>query len=123
VKGGCRAAPVSLVSKPATSRQSTLMSMWAGAGAGGKKRKRATGAAESEEVAEDPPATADSSAETVAVSGDDAFAVQSVHFELEGHSGEGRVVTVEFPSFYLVNTYVPNSGQTLDRLDYRTTEW
>lgn len=117
MKGGCGG---SLASKPATSKQSTLMSMWAGAG--GKKRKRVTGAVESEEVA-DPPATTKTSAETVAVSGDDAFAVQNVHFELEGHSGEGRVVTVEFPSFYLVNTYVPNSGQTLDRLDYRTTEW
>ncbi|CAE7498519.1 ARP, partial [Symbiodinium microadriaticum] len=38
-------------------------------------------------------------------------------------SGEGRVITVEFTSFFLVNAYVPNSGQTLDRLDSRTTEW
>ena len=32
---------------------------------------------------------------------------------------EGRVICVTFPSFYLVNVYVPNSGQKLDRLEYR----
>lgn len=32
---------------------------------------------------------------------------------------EGRVITLEYPSFYLVNSYVPNSGQALKRLDYR----
>lgn len=35
---------------------------------------------------------------------------------------EGRVICIEYPSFYLVNVYVPNSGQKLDRLDYRK-EW
>jgi exodeoxyribonuclease III len=37
--------------------------------------------------------------------------------------GEGRTVTVEFPGFYLINCYVPNSGQDLVRLDYRTKTW
>ena len=32
---------------------------------------------------------------------------------------EGRVICVAYPTFYLVNVYVPNSGQKLDRLDYR----
>ena len=32
---------------------------------------------------------------------------------------EGRILTAEFNSFYLVNVYVPNSGQKLERLDYR----
>lgn len=32
---------------------------------------------------------------------------------------EGRIITLEFESFYLMNVYVPNSGQTLDRLGYR----
>ena len=36
---------------------------------------------------------------------------------------EGRVVTVELPSLYVVNAYVPNSGQKLDRLDYRVNTW
>jgi exodeoxyribonuclease-3 len=40
----------------------------------------------------------------------------------EEHDQEGRVITLEFPLFYLVNVYVPNSGQELKRLDYRK-EW
>jgi exodeoxyribonuclease-3 len=36
---------------------------------------------------------------------------------------EGRVLTLEFPDFYVVNTYVPNSGLKLDRLAWRTTKW
>ena len=35
------------------------------------------------------------------------------------HDSEGRIQCAEFPDFYLVNVYVPNSGQQLDRLDYR----
>lgn len=41
----------------------------------------------------------------------------------EHHDGEGRVVTAEFPDFYLVNCYVPNSGEGLKRLDYRVNLW
>ena len=32
---------------------------------------------------------------------------------------EGRVITLEYPNFYLINTYVPNSGAELKRLDFR----
>jgi exodeoxyribonuclease-3 len=35
------------------------------------------------------------------------------------HDQEGRVVCAEFADFYLVNVYVPNSGNTLLRLPYR----
>lgn len=35
------------------------------------------------------------------------------------HRQEGRVITLEMPSFYLVNAYVPNSQDELARLDYR----
>ncbi|MBN2813242.1 MAG: exodeoxyribonuclease III [Bacteroidales bacterium] len=38
------------------------------------------------------------------------------------HDQEGRIITLEFDTFYLVNAYVPNSGQELKRLDYRK-EW
>jgi len=38
-------------------------------------------------------------------------------------SNEGRVITVELDSFFIINTYVPNSGQNLERLDYRLKEW
>ncbi len=35
------------------------------------------------------------------------------------HDREGRVITVEFPGFFLVNVYVPNSQRELTRLAYR----
>jgi exodeoxyribonuclease III len=35
------------------------------------------------------------------------------------HDREGRVLTAEFPDFYLVNVYVPNSQRELTRLAYR----
>lgn len=35
------------------------------------------------------------------------------------HDTEGRLQCAEYENFYLVNTYVPNSGQKLDRLPYR----
>ncbi|GHU93861.1 exodeoxyribonuclease III [Clostridia bacterium] len=37
------------------------------------------------------------------------------------HDGEGRVITLEFEDFYLVNVYVPNSRRELVRLGYRVT--
>ncbi len=37
------------------------------------------------------------------------------------HDNEGRVICLEFETFFLVNVYVPNSGQQLERLDYRKT--
>lgn len=36
---------------------------------------------------------------------------------------EGRLITVEYPSFILINAYVPNSKPDLSRLDFRTNEW
>ncbi len=38
------------------------------------------------------------------------------------HDNEGRVLTLEYNDFYLVNVYVPNSGSELKRLVYRQ-EW
>ena len=35
------------------------------------------------------------------------------------HDTEGRVITAEYNKFYLVNVYVPNSGQKTVRLPYR----
>ena len=42
---------------------------------------------------------------------------------LPAHDGEGRTITAEFPLFHVTNVYVPNSGQNLDRLNYRTSCW
>jgi exodeoxyribonuclease-3 len=39
------------------------------------------------------------------------------------HDSEGRVITVEYDDFYLLNVYQPNSQRGLLRLDYRTQEW
>ena len=41
---------------------------------------------------------------------------------IEKHDTEGRVITVEFENFYLVNCYTPNSQRELTRLEYRV-EW
>lgn len=38
------------------------------------------------------------------------------------HDREGRVITVEYDEFFLVNVYTPNSQNGLARLDYRI-EW
>ncbi|MEG0391332.1 MAG: exodeoxyribonuclease III, partial [Anaerovoracaceae bacterium] len=38
---------------------------------------------------------------------------------IEEHDQEGRVITAEYETFYLVNVYVPNSKDGLKRLDYR----
>lgn len=35
------------------------------------------------------------------------------------HDHEGRIITLEFEDFYLVNVYTPNSKQALERLEYR----
>lgn len=40
---------------------------------------------------------------------------------VEEHDQEGRVITAEFEDFYVICAYVPNSGNGLKRLDYRTT--
>ena len=38
---------------------------------------------------------------------------------IEEHDKEGRVITLEFDKFYMVNIYTPNSKRELERLEYR----
>ena len=38
---------------------------------------------------------------------------------IEEHDHEGRVITLEYPDFYLITVYVPNSKEDLSRLEYR----
>lgn len=54
-----------------------------------------------------------------------ALTPQEVSYEIgkEEHDAEGRVINLDFPAFSMSNLYVPNSGQTLARLDYRTEQW
>ncbi len=41
---------------------------------------------------------------------------------MEEHDNEGRVLTLEFEDFFLINVYTPNAKRDLTRLKYRQ-EW
>ena len=43
-------------------------------------------------------------------------------YNMQGHTTEGRMITLEFGGFYLVNVYTPNAQRELARLSYRM-EW
>lgn len=44
----------------------------------------------------------------------------SVVYGIDGkYNDEGRVITLEYDNFYLVNAYVPNAQEELKRIDYR----
>ena len=44
----------------------------------------------------------------------------SVAYGIKGeHDDEGRVITLEYPEFYLICCYVPNAQDGLKRIDYR----
>lgn len=44
---------------------------------------------------------------------------QTLGIGIEDHDREGRVITLSFDAFHLVNVYTPNSQRGLLRLDYR----
>ena len=63
-------------------------------------------------------------AERKGYSGAAVFAKQeplnvSLGIQMEEHDKEGRVITLEYDTFYLVTCYTPNSQSELARLDYR----
>lgn len=64
-----------------------------------------------------------SSAEKKGYSGTLIYAKSKPIAEIYGIDGkyndEGRVITLEYDNFYLVNAYVPNSQEELKRLDFR----
>ena len=43
----------------------------------------------------------------------------SLGLGIAAHDREGRLITVEYPDFYVVNVYTPNAQAELARLDYR----
>ncbi len=45
----------------------------------------------------------------------------SYGIDIAEHDREGRVITLEFADFYMVDVYTPNSQNELARLDYRMT--
>ena len=64
------------------------------------------------------------SAEKKGYSGTAIFTKQKpIHVQygigIEEHDKEGRVITLEYENFYMVNIYTPNSKRELERLDYR----
>ena len=58
----------------------------------------------------------------VAVFSRDAPMGVSSGLGIAGHDREGRVLTLEYPDFHLVNVYTPNAQDGLRRLPYRL-EW
>ena len=63
-------------------------------------------------------------AERKGYSGTAVFAKQeplnvSLGIQMKEHNKEGRVITLEYDTFYLVTCYTPNSQSELARLDYR----
>lgn len=66
------------------------------------------------------------SAEKKGYSGTAIFARQSplsvsMGIGIPEHDHEGRVITLEYPDFFLVTCYTPNSQRELTRLEYRMT--
>lgn len=47
------------------------------------------------------------------------FKSHTLGFGIPDHDNEGRVISVEFPDFHLVNVYTPNAQEALARLAYR----
>ena len=43
----------------------------------------------------------------------------SYGIDIEEHDKEGRVITLEYPDFYLVTCYTPNAQRELARIDHR----
>ena len=43
--------------------------------------------------------------------------------DISKHDSEGRIITLEYENYYLVNVYTPNSKRELTRLPYRYNEW
>lgn len=55
---------------------------------------------------------------TAIVSKEEPLSV-SYDMGLEEHDQEGRVITAEYPTYFLTTVYTPNSGEGLARIDYR----
>jgi len=47
---------------------------------------------------------------------------QVIH-DMPGHDQEGRMITLEFKTYWIIHVYTPNAGQDLKRHGYRTEEW
>lgn len=49
--------------------------------------------------------------------------IQPISIKPGFNDSEGRIILIEYSNFYLINTYVPNAGMKLERLDYKINTW
>ena len=49
--------------------------------------------------------------------------IQPISVKESFNDDEGRCITIEFSKFYVVNTYVPNAGMKLEKLDWKVKTW
>ena len=86
--------------------------------AGAKPKAKPTAKAEAA------PAPASSASSSSVTYPHEALPLVGVQFGIGAeHDGEGRSITLLYEHFSVVALYVPNSGQKLERLDYRVEEW
>eukprot|EP00536_Pseudo-nitzschia_multiseries_P002260 jgi/Psemu1/294764/fgenesh1_pm.30_\ len=97
------------------SKQATIGSFFAPKAKGSKAKKASSTTADADAGA--------ASAETLPVAPELLVPTRVSYSVGTDIDNEGRVVCLEFPWATIANVYVPNSGQKLERLDYRTNEW
>lgn len=49
--------------------------------------------------------------------------IYGLKYKNHEYDNEGRLITLKFNNFYLINIYTPNSGEALNRLDERINVW
>lgn len=56
---------------------------------------------------------------------DTIYMPQNISFGMgsDGNDPEGRCIVIDYPMFSIINTYVPNAGDGLKRLEYRIQQW
>jgi len=104
-----------------TKKQATLTNFF-----GAKKTKTKTTTVPKGKGSKQPPPTTNDA--DAAADDDDPFTPLLIPQKItntfhKNHDAEGRVITVHYPLFTLLNLYVPNSGAKLERLSYRTSQW
>jgi exodeoxyribonuclease III len=90
-------------------KQTSIKDMFGGGG--GKKKETPT------------PTAATTTTTTTPYDGPKLLKVTEGLLDGKKHLSEGRAITLEYETFNAVFTYVPNSGQKLDRLDWRINTW
>jgi len=51
------------------------------------------------------------------------YDIETAKKTLRDFIDEGRLIVLEFPEYYLIHSYTPNSGASLDRLNERVCVW